>query len=59
MISLDGGELAVHTDGARMCPGLEKDYEIVAGRFRFLMVNVHELAFNLNKQMFAGKNEKE
>lgn len=31
------------------CPCLEKEYEIVAGRFRVLMVNIHELEFNLNK----------
>lgn len=31
------------------CPCLEEEYEIVAGRFRRLMVNVRELEFNLNK----------
>lgn len=50
MISLNGGDLAVHTNAASMClPCLEKEYEIVAGRFRLFMVDSHELEFNSNK----------
>lgn len=41
--------LCILMEHARACPCLEKECEIVAGRVRLLMVNVHELEFNLNK----------
>lgn len=39
------------------CPCLEEEYEIIAGRYRLLMDNIHELEFSLSNEWSQQKLE--